>query len=124
MKVPASVDEYIAQAPKELRPKLEQLRAAIRSAAPDAEERISYRMPSYYYKGRLAYFQLWKEHIGLYALVAPIETHKPELERYVTSKGTIRFPVDEKLPIVLIKRLVKEQVGLNEEAAKKKKEKK
>jgi uncharacterized protein YdhG (YjbR/CyaY superfamily) len=73
---PANVDEYIAQAPKELQARLEELRATIKAAAPDAEERISYGMPYYKYKGRLVYFQLWKEHIGVYALAASV------LEKY------------------------------------------
>ncbi len=65
-KVPKDVDSYISEAPKELRGKLKELRAAIRTTAPGAEERISYGMPYYSYKGRLAYFAAYKNHIGLY----------------------------------------------------------
>jgi uncharacterized protein YdhG (YjbR/CyaY superfamily) len=117
---PANVDEYVSLAPKELQGRLSELRATIKAAAPNAQERISYGMPYYEYKGRLVYFQLWKKHIGLYALTTPIEEHESELKGYVTSKGTIRFPLNEKLPLALIKRLVKAQVKTNEEAAKKK----
>lgn len=114
---PATVDEYIAQAPKELQPRLRQLRATILAAAPDAKERISYGMPYYEYKGRLVYFQLWKKHIGLYALAAPVlEEHKAELERYLMPRGTVRLPLDEALPVDLISRLVKAQVRNKDEA--------
>jgi uncharacterized protein YdhG (YjbR/CyaY superfamily) len=113
-----NVDEYIALAPKELQGRLNELRATIRAAAPNAQERISYGMPYYEYKGRLVYFQLWKKHIGLYALTTPIEEHEGELKGHVTSKGTIRLPLDEELPVGLITRLVKAQVKTNDEAAK------
>jgi len=115
-----NVDEYVALAPKELQGRLNELRATIRAAAPNAQERISYGMPYYEYKGRLVYFQLWKKHIGLYALTTPTEEHETELKGYVTSKGTIRFPLNKKLPLALIKRLVKAQVRANDEAEKKK----
>ncbi|MFL5731780.1 MAG: iron chaperone [Chloroflexia bacterium] len=106
-----SVDEYIAQAPEELRPRLRDLRATIQAAAPEARERISYGMPYYEYKGRLVYFQLWKKHIGVYALSRTVlEEHRSELEGRVAAKGTVRFSLDEELPLGLIKRLVEAQV--------------
>jgi len=115
------VDAYIAQAPKEWRGRLAALRAAIKSAAPGAEERVSYAIPYYHYKGRLVYFQLWKKHIGLYALTAPVlDKYAAELADYGTTKGTIRFPLDESLPVALIRRLVKEQVRRNDAAEKQK----
>jgi len=115
-----TVDEYIAQAPKEVQEKLQELRAVIRTTAPRAEERISYGMPYYDYKGRLVYFQLWKKHIGLYVPTPVVEEHKSELEGYETTKATVRFPLDEKLPLALIEKLVKARVRKNDEAAKKK----
>ena len=121
MKPVKNVDEYIAGAPKDMQARLTALRNAIRSAAPKAEERISYGMPYYHYKGRLVYFQLWKKHIGLYAIGAPVlKQHESELDDRVMNKGTVRFPLDEKLPVALIKKLVKAQVKLKDEAAKKK----
>ncbi len=114
MKRPKDVGEYIASAPKEVRGKLRELRTAIRRVAPGAEERISYGMPYYSYKGRLAYFALAKEHIGLYIPSPVIEEHKKELKSYSTAKGTVRFPLDEKLPIALIKELVRERMKKNE----------
>lgn len=120
MKPVKNVDEYIAQAPKEVQEKLKELRAVIRTAAPGAEERISYGMPYYYYKGRLVYFQLWKKHIGFYVPTPVLEEHKSELKGYETTKATVRFPLDEKLPLALIKKLVQARVRKNDEAEKKK----
>ena len=107
MKSPKNVDEYIAQAPDEAQEKLQELRAAIKAAAPEAEERISYGMPYYYYKGRLVYFQLWKKHIGFYVPTPVVEEHKIELQGYETTDATIRFPLNEKLPLDLIKNWLK-----------------
>ena len=120
MKRAKNVDEYIADAPKEVQGKLNKLRAVIRMAVPNAEERISYGMPYYGYHGRLVYFAAFKNHIGLYIPTPVIEEHKKELKEYETSTGTVRFPLDKKLPLALIKRLVKARVKKNEEAKKKK----
>lgn len=109
-----SVEAYIAAAPKEVRSKLKELRAAIREAAPTAEERISYRMPYYAHKGRLAYFAAFKKHIGLYVPPPVIQEHKSELEGYGTARATVRFPLDKKLPISLIKKLIKARIKKNE----------
>jgi uncharacterized protein YdhG (YjbR/CyaY superfamily) len=113
-KAPKDVDEYIAGAPKEAQAKLEELRAAIREAAPAAVERISYGMPYYDYKGRLVYFRLAKAHIGLYVPTPVIEEHKSELADYETAKATVRFPLDKRLPITLIKKLVEARMKKNE----------
>lgn len=118
MKPVKDVDEYIADAPKEIQSKLKALRAAIKSAAPNAEEKISYQMPYYGYKGRLVYFAYAKNHIGLYAMPPIVETHLKELKKYQTAKATIRFPLNEELPIDLIKKLVKAGVKRNDEAKK------
>src|SRR5438876_969654 len=95
---PKDVDAFIAAAPMEIQPRLEQLRSVIRKAAPGAEERISYGMPYYYYNGRLAYFNVWKSHIGLYIPTPVVEEHKEELKDFVTTDATIRLPLDRKLP--------------------------
>ena len=113
-KAPKDVDEYISTVPKEVRGKLEELRAAIREAAPTAVERISYGMPYYDYKGRLVYFRLAKAHIGLYIPTPVIDEHKTELTDYEAAKATVRFPLDKKLPIALIKKLVKARMKKNE----------
>lgn len=112
---PKNVDGYIAAAPKEVQSKLKELRTAIREAAPDAEEHISYGMPYYAYKGRLAYFAAFKNHIGLYMPTPVIQEHKSELKGYETASATVRLPLDKKLPISLIKKLVKARMKKNEE---------
>jgi uncharacterized protein YdhG (YjbR/CyaY superfamily) len=114
---PKTVGEYIAAAPRSLRSKLRELRAAIRKSAPDANEKISYGMPYYGYKGRLAYFALSKNHIGLCVPPPVIAEHKRELKGYETAMATVRFPLDKKLPVGLIKKLVKARVIKNETKA-------
>lgn len=111
---PKTVEEYISSAPQDLQPKLKQLRTIIKSIAPDAEEKLSYGMPYYGYKGRLAYFAYAKNHIGLYIPPPVIQNHKKELEKYKTATATVQFPNDQKLPIALIKKLVKARVKINE----------
>jgi len=108
------VDTYIAEAPKELQGKLKELRETIKTTVPDVEERISYRMPYYEYKGRLAYFAAFKNHIGFYVPSPVIEENKSKLKNYETSTGTVRFPNDKPLPIVLIKKLIKSRIKINE----------
>ena len=120
MKHAKDVDEYIALSPKEVQDKLIELREIIKSAAPKAQEYISYEMPYYYYKGRLVYFGLSKKHIGLCIPTPIIEEHRSELKGYETTKATIRFPLDKILPIMLIKKLVKAQINKNNGSAKKK----
>jgi uncharacterized protein YdhG (YjbR/CyaY superfamily) len=118
MKRANDVGEYIENAPKEVQQKLKQLRVAIKSVAPKSEEKISYGMPYYGYKGRLAYFSYAKKHIGLYIPPPVIADHKKELAKYGTAMATVRFPLEEKLPISLIKKLVKARVKINDERAK------
>jgi uncharacterized protein YdhG (YjbR/CyaY superfamily) len=113
-KKPKDVDSYIADAPKEARAKLKEMRTLIKQSAPDATEKISYGMPYYAYKGRLAYFSHWKAHVGLYIPTPVIEDHEKELAKYSTDKATVRFPLDKKLPGTLIKKLVKARLKLNE----------
>lgn len=109
-----SVDEYINSAPVEMREKLKELRDAIKSAAPKADEKMSYGMPYYSYKGRLVYFGYAKNHIGLYPMPPITEKYAKELSKYQTGKATIRFPLDQELPIALIKKLVRSRVEWNE----------
>jgi uncharacterized protein YdhG (YjbR/CyaY superfamily) len=116
---PKSVDDYIESNAKVIQPKLRQLRAAIKAAAPKAEERISYGMPYYHYKGRLAYFTIATKHIGLYIPTPVVAEHKKELEGYYAEGATIRFPLDKKLPVALIKKLVKARAKKNDAAKKK-----
>jgi len=120
MKRPKSVDEYLAATPEEVRVKLSELRRAIKAAAPKAEERISYGMPYYDYKGRLAYFRLAAKHIGLYIPPPVVDEHKKELKDYETHRATIRLPLGKKVPITLIKKLVRARARKNDDEAKQK----
>src|SRR5437868_6172672 len=115
MKKVKTVEEYIENAPSHVREKLREVRAAIKEIAPGAVEKISYSMPYFGYKGRLVYYAHAKNHIGLYIPPPIIENHAKELKGYVTAKSTVQFPLDEKLPLSLIKKLVKARVTWNEE---------
>ncbi len=114
MKSAPEVDAYISAAPEEIQGKLKEVRAAIRSAAPTAVESISYRMPYYNYKGRLAWFGLQTAHIGLYLRPPVIEEHRRELAGYTTTKSAVHLPLNEKIPVLLIKRLVKARMKKND----------
>jgi len=108
------VDSYLASFPESTRKKLKQLRAAIRKAAPEAEEVISYGMPAYRYKGMLVYFSGFKGHIGFYALPTAHAKFKTELAAFKTGKGSVQFPLDRPLPMSLITAMVKFRVEENE----------
>ena len=108
------VDAYITRRPKAVRGKLREVRAAIRQALPEAEEGIGYRMPYYSHKGDLswhdrsiAWFGLQSNHIGLYLKPPTIQKHRKELSGYKTTKSAVHIPLDGKIPVPLIKRLVK-----------------
>jgi uncharacterized protein YdhG (YjbR/CyaY superfamily) len=109
----ASIDEYIASFPEEIQSILEELRAAIRAAAPGAVEKISYQMPAFALKGNLVYFAAHKNHIGFYPAPRGIEAFKQETSQYETGKGTLQFPLDKPLPLELIGRIVKFRVAEN-----------
>ena len=122
---PKNIDEYIAGFPDDVQEMLEQIRMTIRKAAPDAEETISYQMPTFTLKGSyLVYFAAYKKHIGLYPAPRGIEEFKEELSAYDGGKGTVRFPLDKPIPFDLISKIVKFRVKeLLERAAAKGKKK-
>ncbi|NTV52519.1 MAG: hypothetical protein HGA76_05855 [Candidatus Firestonebacteria bacterium] len=113
-----TVDEYIAVFPKAVQAKLKSLRAAIKAAAPEAKERISYQMPAYWLQGNLVYFAAFKHHIGLYPTARGIAAFKRDLSRYAGGKGSVQFPIDEPLPLNLISKIVKFRVSDNTKKAK------
>lgn len=116
-KQPTTIDEYIADFPRDVQPLLEKVRAAIRKAAPDAEEAISYQMPTFKLQGNLIHFAGYNHHIGLYPGSRPIEAFKDELSKYETSKGTVRLPLDTPIPVGLIGKITKFCVKRNLEKA-------
>jgi uncharacterized protein YdhG (YjbR/CyaY superfamily) len=107
------IDEYIAGFPEDIRPILEKMRAAIRDAAPEAEETISYQMPAFKLNGILVYFAAHKNHIGFYPTASPIIAFKKELTPYKLSKGAIQFPIEKPIPFDLVKKIVKFRVKEN-----------
>jgi uncharacterized protein YdhG (YjbR/CyaY superfamily) len=106
---PKSVDEYIAAQPEVLRPKLEQVRAAIRGAVPEAVEGIGYRMPGYKLHGKpMLYFAAFKEHYSLFAASGTFfAALEDELRGYELRKGTVQFPLTKPVPVTLIGRIAK-----------------
>lgn len=108
-----TIDEYIALFPAEIQKILQELRAAIRLAAPGAQEKISYQMPAFALKGNLVYFAAWKDHIGFYPTSSGTQAFQQELSAYEFSKGTVKFPIDQLLPLDLVSRIVKYRVAEN-----------
>lgn len=107
MEKPTTIDDYIAAAPPEARQKLTEMRAAIRAAAPDAQEKISYQMPTFTLAGRnLVHFAAFKNHIGFYPVPSGIEAFNAELAVYKQGKGSVQFPLNQPLPLSLVTRIV------------------
>lgn len=106
-----SIDEYIATFPEETQKILQEVRAVIHSAAPEAEEAISYQIPTFVFKGNLIHFAGYKNHIGLYPTPGGIEAFQKELAPYKKEKGSIRFPLDQPLPMDLIRQIVQFRVA-------------
>ena len=104
---PKTIDEYIAACPSDVQGRLRELRATIRKAAPQAEETISYKMPTFKLNGNLVYFAAFKDHIGFYPIPTGIEAFKKELSLYKQGKGSVQFPLDKPLPLKLVTRIVK-----------------
>ncbi len=102
-----SVEAYIQSFPEDKRQLLEKIRCAIKSVATEAEECISYQIPTYKQHGVLLSFACYKKHIGLYPTPAGIEKFKSELSEYKTAKGSVQFPLDQPIPFDLIRNITK-----------------
>jgi uncharacterized protein YdhG (YjbR/CyaY superfamily) len=107
------VDEYIAQFPPEVKKRLKELRAFIKAEAPDAAEKISYGMPTFYLNGNLVHYAAFKDHYGFFPAPSGIDQFEKELAPYRSGKGTLRFPLDEPFPWELIRKVVRFRVGEN-----------
>lgn len=116
---PKDVESYLAAAQDKQRAMMEKLRTAIKSAAPGAEEIISYGIPGYRYHGMLAYFASAKRHVAVYPVSNDfLAAHKDEIQGYGTSgKGTLRFPLDRPVPVTLVRKWVKSRMKENEARA-------
>src|SRR5215467_8226707 len=106
-KAPKTTDDYLATVSEDKRAALEKLRQTIKSAAPKAEECISYQLPAFRQGGMLVWFGAAKNHCSFYPGSTAIEVHKDELKNFELSKGTIRFQPDKPLPATLVKKIVK-----------------
>ncbi|HKY53045.1 MAG TPA: DUF1801 domain-containing protein [Anaerolineales bacterium] len=110
----SSMNEYIASFPEDIQKILEELRATIKAAAPDAKETISYNIPTFTLNGRyLIYFAGWKNHISIYPIPTGTEALNKQISKYVEGKGTLKFPIDQPLPLKLITKIVKLKVAEN-----------
>jgi uncharacterized protein YdhG (YjbR/CyaY superfamily) len=114
-----NVDEYIAGFPGDVQEILEKIRTTIRKAAPGAEEKISYQIPTFTLNGSyFIYFAGFKNHVSIYPAPRGSEEFKEELSAYEGGKGTVRFPLDKPIPFDLIRRIVKFKVKESLERAK------
>ena len=104
---PEDIDEYIAGFPNDIQDKLQRIRMTIHKAAPKAEEKISYQIPTFALNGNLVHFAAFKKHIGFFPTSSGIGEFKKELSIYKCSKGTAQFPLDKPIPLGLISRIVK-----------------
>lgn len=115
-----SIDEYLSLFPNDIQVVLTKLRTTIKEAAPDATEKISYQMPTFFLGKNLVHFAVCKNHIGFYPSPSGIEAFKNELKPYKTSKGAVQFPISQPLPFDLISQIVRFRVSENLNAANKK----
>lgn len=111
--MPINIDEYISTFPDDVQAKLEKIRSVIRKAAPEAVERISYQMPTFFLHGNLVHFAAYKRHIGFYPAPSGIKAFERELSKYKWAKGSVQFPLDREIPYDLISRIVAFRVKEN-----------
>lgn len=119
-----NIDEYIALFPEEIKEILTNIRKIIKENAPEATEKISYQMPTFFLNGNLIHFAAFKNHIGLYPTPTGIDAFKEELSKYKGAKGSVQFPLDQPIPYDLIKRIVLYRVAESTTKAEAKRKKK
>ena len=111
--MPTPITDYILQFPADVQQKLNELRTAILEIVPNATEKIAYGIPTFYVSGNLVHFAAYKSHIGFYPGASGIEVFQSELTQYKLSRGTVQFPLDQPLPMELIKRIVQYRLAEN-----------
>ncbi len=119
-----TIDEYIAQFPPEVEEVMQTLRKAIKETVPEAQEKISWQMPTFYLHGNLVHFAAHKNHIGFYPGAEGISAFQEDIAGYKSSKGAVQFPLKEPLPLDLIRRIVQYRAAQNIGWAQEKKKKK
>ncbi|ETT80971.1 hypothetical protein C176_19689 [Viridibacillus arenosi FSL R5-213] len=112
-----SIDEYILQFPHEVQEKLKTIRKVIKDAVPEAEEKISYQMPTFALHGNLVHFAAYKKHIGFYPTSSGIVAFEHELSDYKSSKGAVQFPLEKPIPYELVSEIVKFRAAENKKKA-------
>jgi uncharacterized protein YdhG (YjbR/CyaY superfamily) len=110
---PATIDTYIAAFPPDIRSRLTGIRRAIRKAAPQAEETIKYRMPTFVLNGNLVHFAGYDRHVGFYPTPSAIAAFKKELDAYENAKGSVQFPHDRPIPLSLVEKITRFRVREN-----------
>lgn len=110
MKAYKDIDSYIKAAPKEVQPLLKQMRETIREVVPEATEAISYGIPTFKMNGNLVHFGAFKTHMSFFPTSSGVAAFAKELSKYKLSKGTVQFPLNQKLPLPLIKKIVRFRV--------------
>jgi uncharacterized protein YdhG (YjbR/CyaY superfamily) len=110
----ANIDRYVKGFPPAVREKLTAIRSLVKHLAPDATEAIKYGIPTFVLNGNLVHFSAFKDHIGFFPTSSGVAAFKKELVSYDTAKGTIRFPLDQPLPLALIKKIVKFRIKENQ----------
>jgi uncharacterized protein YdhG (YjbR/CyaY superfamily) len=110
---PKTIDEYIKTFPGDIQEKLRAMRKTIRAAAPEAEEKISYQIPTFFLNGNLVHFAAYEKHVGFYPTSSGVRVFKKELSLYKTSKGTVQFPIGKPLPLALVSKIVRFRVSEN-----------
>lgn len=114
---PTTIDAYIAAFPEHVQVLLQKVRQAIREAAPQAEEAIKYRIPTYVLNGNLVHFAAYSKHVGFYPTPSAIARFGVELAAYATAKGSVQFPLDQPIPYDLIRRIVRFRVEETQQSA-------
>lgn len=110
---PKNIDEYIAAFPKATQELLELMRKTIGEAAPEAEETISYQIPTFKLKGNLVHFAGYERHIGFYPGSGSTIAYREELSGYKSGKGSVQFPIGKPMPLELVTKLVKFRIKEN-----------
>ncbi len=110
---PISIDQYIASFPENIQKILQEIRLTIQEAAPEANEKISYAIPTFYLKGNLVHFAAFKKHIGFYPVPSGLKAFEKELSKYKQGKGSVQFPLTDPMPLELISKITKFRVEEN-----------
>jgi len=109
-----SIDQYIGTFPEEVQKKLEEIRATIKAIVPDAKEKISYQIPCFELNGRnLIHFAGWNRHISMYPIPAGDAAFEKKIARYSAGRGTLKFPLDEPIPLELISDVIRFRLAGN-----------